>query len=197
MLDFPKSRWINNWGIEKSNAESLHNLIIKNKPKVILETGTFEAQATYVMAQAAHKNNNNCIIYTIDYDGDPTTNLDKDKWLLLKKIREENLNKIKDNFGNVKVNFIDGDSRIVLKELVKNVKKFDLFYQDSMHFFEGIKAEWQIVESNIELNGMVIFDDLKLKGVKAFRDWFKSKYKNQYSYSEINTGHKQFIIKKN
>ena len=106
---------------------------------------------------------------------------------ITKKIREENLNKIKDNFGNVKVNFIDGDSRIVLKELVKNVKKFDLFYQDSMHFFEGIKAEWQIVESNIELNGMVIFDDLKLKGVKAFRDWFKSKYKNQYSYSEINT----------
>ena len=32
-----------------------------------------------------------------------------------------------------------------------------------MHFFEGIKAEWQIVESNIELNGMVIFDDLKIK----------------------------------
>ena len=44
------------------------------------------------------------------------------------------------------------------------LKKFN---QDSMHFFEGIKAEWQIVESNIELNGMVIFDNLKLKGVKA------------------------------
>ena len=41
------------------------------------------------MAQAAHKNNNNCIIYTIDYDGDPTTNLDKDKWLLLKKLEKK------------------------------------------------------------------------------------------------------------
>ena len=71
------------------------------------------------MAQAAHKNNNNCIIYTIDYDGDPTTNLDKDKGLLLKNIRDENLNKIKDNFGNVKVNFIDGDSRIVLKNFIQ------------------------------------------------------------------------------
>ena len=65
MVSFPKSEWINNWGINHYNADSLYKHILKTKPYIILETGTFEAQATYVMAKAANENNNNCIIYTI------------------------------------------------------------------------------------------------------------------------------------
>ena len=199
MTSFPKSEWINNWGIQQNNANSLYKHILKTKPNVILETGTFEAQATYVMAKAANVNNNNCIIYTIDYDGDPTSNLDISKWLLLKKIRNKNLDKIKEEFKNVKVKFCDGDSRNVLKTLFtdNNIDKVDLFYQDSMHFTEGIKSEWILVEPYIKKNSYTIFDDLQLKGVRTFRDWFKKKYKNKYSYREITDGHKQFIVIKN
>ena len=45
-------------------------------------------------------------------------------------------------------------------------------------------------------NSKIIFDDLQLKGVQQFRDWFKNKYKNLYSYQTINDGHKQFIVNK-
>ena len=62
MVDFPKSEWIHNWGIDIKNAVFVDNFIKSKKPKIIIETGTFEAQATYVMAQAANTNNNNCII---------------------------------------------------------------------------------------------------------------------------------------
>jgi hypothetical protein len=198
MVFFPKSKWINNWGIEQSNANFLDKFVTKNKPKIILETGTFEGQATYVMAQAADKNNNGCVIYTIDYNGDPTTDLELEKWLLLEKIRNQNLSKIKENFPNVQVKFIEGDSRVVLKELFSNnnIKKVDLFYQDSMHFKEGIESEWNLVKNYILKDCHVIFDDLCLKGVKKFRDWFKTKYKKEFEYSEENYGHKQFIVKK-
>ena len=95
--------------------------------------------------------------------------------------------------------FCDGDSRNVLKTLFtdNNIDKVDLFYQDSMHFPEGIKSEWILVEPYIKKNSYTIFDDLQLKGVRVFRDWFKKKYKNKYSYREITDGHKQFIVIKN
>ena len=196
MVDFPKSKWDYNWGIDERNALFLDRFVKNNKPKLILETGTFEGQATYVMAQAANQNNNNCKIYTIDYNGDPTSDFEMEKWLRLKSIRDENLQKIKNNFKNVEVNFVEGDSREVLKDLFNQDDVIDLFYQDSMHFKDGIIAEWNLVEKNIIKNSKIIFDDLQLKGVQHFRDWFKNKYKSLYSYQTINDGHKQFIVNK-
>lgn len=198
MISFPKSEWIYNWGIDTSNAIFLDKFIKENKPEIILETGTFEGQATYVMAQAANENNNNCVIYTIDYNGDPTSNFEMSKWLKLKEIRDNNLQKIQNNFKNVTVKYVEGDSREVLKTLFveNNIKKVDLFYQDSMHFKEGIEEEWNLVKDYIKKDGIIIFDDLSLKGVRNFRDWFKNTYKNLYQYREENYGHKQFIAKK-
>ena len=196
MVDFPKSKWIHNWGIDQSNANDLHNLISHQKPQIIVETGTFEGQATYVMAQAANLNQNHCIIYTIDYDGDPTTNYDKETWLSLKQIRNNNLEEIRRKFTNVTVHYIEGDSREVLQTMFQDytINKVDLFYQDSMHFKEGIEAEWKLVEPYLQSSSLVIFDDLCLRGVKQFRDWFKKYYQNQYEYREVTNGHQQFIV---
>mgnify|MGYP000710307368 CR=1 FL=1 len=198
MVDFPKSKWIHNWGIDASNAKFLDAYIKELKPEVIVETGTFEGQGTYVMAQAANANNNGCKIYTIDYNGDPTSDFEMDKWLALKKIRDGNLQKIKDNFKNVTVQYVEGDSREVLQTLFinNNINKVDLFYQDSMHFLDGIISEWNLVEKYIHVGGRIIFDDLWLKGVRQFRDWFKQKYRNKYEYKEENYGHKQLVVKR-
>ena len=35
-----------------------------------------------------------------------------------------------------------------------------------MHFMEGIKGEWDLVEKYMKKDSIAIFDDLKLKGVK-------------------------------
>lgn len=198
-MSFPKSEWIYNWGIDTKNAEFLYQHILHTKPKIIIETGTFEAQATYIMAKACNELNNNSIIYTIDYDGDPTLKLDIEKWYKLRDIRNKNLDKIKENFKNVQVIFVEGDSREVLKTLFldNNIDTVDLFYQDSMHFLEGIQAEWKLVEPYIKKNSYVIFDDLSLKGVQSFRLWFINKYRNVYTYTDIKYGHKQFIVKRN
>ena len=198
MIKFPKSEWIHNWGIDQQNANYLYEHIIQTKPKLIIETGTFEGQGTYILAKACHDNNNQANIYTIDYDGDPTLELDIEKWKNLKNIRDKNLKKIKEEFPNVNILFLDGDSRIVLKTIFSKygIDKVDLFYQDSMHFLEGIQAEWNLVENYIKKDSFVIFDDLWLKGVQAFAKWFKNKYKNNFEYKNINFGHKQFIVKK-
>ena len=201
-IEIPKNGLIHKWGIDEHGAKMLFNLIINKKPKVIIETGTFEGQGTYVLAQAAHLNNNGCKIYTIDYDGDPTSDtISKGEWLQLKQIRNNNICAIKKEFPNCEVIFLDGDSRKMLPKIFDLDGKYketkcDIFYQDSMHFFNGIQDEWKLVEPYIVSDSVIIFDDLKLKGVKAFRDWFIDNYKNKYEISENNNGHRQLIVRK-
>ena len=197
-LIIPSSKWIHKWGIDDINAQFIYNMIINSKPEIIIETGTFEGQGTYVLAQAAHINNNNAKIYTIDYDGDPTsTTISLEQWKDLKKIRDDNLHKIKEEFPNVDVVFLDGDSREMLPKIFNEYgeQKCDFFYQDSMHFIEGIQQEWNLVKSQLSINSITIFDDLQLKGVQKFRDWF-IKNESGYNLFELNNGHKQFIISK-
>jgi len=197
-LIIPSSKWIHKWGIDDINAQFIYNMIINSKPEIIIETGTFEGQGTYVLAQAAHINNNNAKIYTIDYDGDPTsTTISLEQWKDLKKIRDNNLKKIKEEFPNVDVVFLDGDSREMLPKIFNEYgeQKCDFFYQDSMHFIEGIQQEWNLVKSKLSTNSITIFDDLQLKGVQKFRDWF-IKNETGYNLFELNNGHKQFIISK-
>jgi len=197
-LIIPSSKWIHKWGIDDINAQFIYNMIINSKPEIIIETGTFEGQGTYVLAQAAHINNNNAKIYTIDYDGDPTsTTISLEQWKDLKKIRDDNLHKIREEFPNVDVVFLDGDSREMLPKVFNEYgeQKCDFFYQDSMHFIEGIQQEWNLVKSKLSTNSITIFDDLQLKGVQKFRDWF-IKNETGYNLFELNNGHKQFIISK-
>lgn len=197
-LKIPSSKWIHKWGIDDINAQFIYNMIINSKPQIIIETGTFEGQGTYVLAQAAHQNNNNAKIFTIDYDGDPTSStISHQQWLDLKRIRDNNLNRIKIEFPNVEVIFLDGDSREMLPKIFNEYgeQKCDFFYQDSMHFIEGIQQEWNLVKCQLSQNSITIFDDLKLKGVQKFKDWF-TKNESGYDLFELNNGHKQFIISK-
>jgi cephalosporin hydroxylase len=197
-LEIPENKWIHKWGIDNINAQFIYNMIINSKPKIIIETGTFEGQGTYVLAQAAHQNNNNAKIYTIDYDGDPTSStISHQQWLDLKKIRNDNLNRIKIEFPNVEVIFLDGDSREMLPKIFDEYgeQNCDFFYQDSMHFIEGIQQEWNLVRSQLSQNSITIFDDLKLKGVQRFKDWF-IKNESGYNLFELNNGHRQFIVSK-
>ena len=198
-LIIPKGKWIHKWGVGKENSKVLYNLILKTKPEVIIETGTFESQGTTVIAQAANENNNNCRIYTIDYDGDPTSDKINDtEWKELKEIRNNNLRNIKKNYPKCKVIFLNGDSREKLLEIFNQhgETKCDLFYQDSMHFFKGIQQEWKLVEPYLFQNSITIFDDLALKDVRLFKFWFEKTYKNKYEFYQFLQGHKQFIVKK-
>ena len=197
-IEIPSSKWTRNWGMDVQNSGIIYELIRSQKPEVIVETGTFEGQATYVMAKAAHDNNNNCRIYTIDYDGDPTSDFDPKEWLKLKELRNANLEKIKNEFPNCKVIYVEGDSRLVLDTIFTQFgeTQWNLFYQDSMHFFDGIMSEWNIMEKYQAPQSITIFDDMWLKGVKKFANWFKKNKSEEYQTRIINVGHKQFIVQK-
>ena len=196
-LNIPKGNWKHKWGIDNNNGNYIYNLIIEKKPEIIIETGTFEGQGTYVLAKAAHENNNNCKIYTIDYDGDPTSDkITIEEWLELKSFRDANLQKIKDEFPNCEVIFLDGDSRQMIPKIFNEYgeSKCDFFYQDSMHFKDGILSEWKLIEPFIIQNSVILFDDLKLRGVKEFRDWFLKNYNSKYEIVQITEGHHQLIV---
>lgn len=196
-LNFPKGKWHHTWGIDNTNGNFIYDLIIEKKPEIIIETGTFEAQGTYVLAKAAHQNNNNCKIYTIDYDGDPTSDkITQEEWLKLKSFRDNNLKLISNEFPNCQVIFLDGDSRQMIPKIFTEYgeTKCDFFYQDSMHFKDGIISEWKLVEPFIIQNSVILFDDLKLRGVKEFRDWFLKNYNSKYEIVQTTEGHHQLIV---
>lgn len=213
-LDLPQRKWEYDWGSHSINLVMLYNAIRIFKPKILVETGTFEGQGTYVMARAAHENNNDAHIITIDYGGDPdpTFKLPKEKWTELERIRQQNLSLISDRFPKVEVSFWKGDTRDILPAIFpEKYNSWDFFYQDSMHFFEGIMAEWTVMEKYSSKGAIVVFDDIqfiigfkkvlhlrKLLSQREFCSWFvwHEVINGGWIYKSINKGHGQFWAQK-
>jgi hypothetical protein len=169
------------------------------KPKVIFETGTFEGHGTYAMAAAAHANRNEAQIFTIDYDGDPVQDqkgtVTQEEWLQLRRIREKHLEMMANDFPGCRVVFVEGDSRKVLPGLLETIDHWDFWYQDSMHFAEGVRQEWDIMEAQAAEKATIVFDDISKKN--AFSRWFKKTYKKTWNYSpRRDFGHKQCLAQK-
>jgi len=166
-LDLPPSRWRYAWSTHELSAKRLYNAIRWRKPKIIVETGTFEGLGTFTMAMAAQENGNAARIVTIDYDGDPDASIPMEEWLLLRKLRDENLDLARARFPSVEIHFLNGDSREVLPLVFPaQLDHWDFFFQDSMHFISGIMAEWEIMKPFARRGSVVVFDDVCL-------DWKK------------------------
>lgn len=167
-LALPSAQWSRPWSCNPASASRLYQGITLFRPQIIVETGTFEGLGTFTMAQAAHANDNGAHIYTIDYDGDPTTQLPDAEWLQLREIRQGNLDLIRETFANVEVTFLEGDSRQVLPKLLADtIDHWDFFYQDSMHFLDGILSEWTLMRERSHVGSVVVFDDIALANAAA------------------------------
>lgn len=173
-LDLPPSRWKYAWSTHELSAKRLYNAIRWRQPKIIVETGTFEALGTFTMAMAAQENDNAARIFTIDYDGDPDVSIPMEDWLLLRQFREENLALARAKFPAVEIRFLNGDSRQMLPSIFPtHLDHWDFFFQDSMHFFGGILAEWQIMKPFAKPGSVVVFDDVCLDWKKMPLHLFK------------------------
>ena len=199
---FP-SQWKYKWGIHPINAQMMYNALIIHKPSSIVETGTFEGHGVYVMAKALSDTNTPCTIHTIDYDGDPLTAEDAAAWKELREIRNSNLERIHSLFPLVTINFYDGDSREVLPALIQKGLTWDFFFQDSMHFLDGITKEWEIMESAANPNAIVVFDDISLSDNLKHPDapvfcnqFINSIYGQKWCYKSTDIGHRQFWAQK-
>ena len=198
-VDYPSVKHSLDWSTKRRHLDFLHNFVNALKPKVIIETGTFEGHGTYAMAAAAHANDNHARIFTIDYDGDPIQDakgsVSQEQWLALKHIRQSHLETIKNKFPNCMVTFVEGDSREVLPVLLDTIDQWDFWYQDSMHFAEGIQQEWEIMEAKAAVNATIIFDDISKKN--RFSRWFKANYKRSWRFApRRDFGHKQCLAQK-
>lgn len=203
IIDLPPSRWKRKWGIDLLNAQIMYNALQLVRPSVIIETGTFEGHGCAVMAQALAQLKQECVIHTIDYDGDPLTIESELEWKKLHTIREENLEALRKKYPNVIIEFHDGDSRKILPELLANGIKWDFFFQDSMHFYEGIKSEWEAMKHYANDKAVAVFDDISIykqnfnqNGRMFCEDFIKSEDAFQWNYFCTTLGHHQFWVQK-
>jgi predicted O-methyltransferase YrrM len=175
-IELPPARWrFRKWGSVPQDASRLYRLVRLLRPEVIIETGTFEAQGTYALAAAANANNNGARLYTFDYDGDPTTILPGDAWAELKAIRQSTLDLIQATFPNCKVEFVEGDTRQILPRFLEERRlTWDLFFQDSMHFYDGILSEWTAMRAYASMRAVVVFDDINEDAGHPFPKWFNT-----------------------
>jgi predicted O-methyltransferase YrrM len=181
-LTYPEAQHQLGWSTRRKHLDFLYNLIKWKQPKVIVETGTFEGHGTFALAAAAHENNNNAKIFTFDYDGDPVQDSDGNvtdaEWLELRKIRKHNLEIIEKRFPGCLVQFTDGDTRKVLSGVISKNDKWDFWYQDSMHYAEGIRQEWDIMAPFSADGAMIIFDDISKKN--NFSKWFAKDLRGEW-----------------
>ena len=189
-IELPQARWrFRKWGSGRRDASRLYRLVRWLRPEVIIETGTFEAQGAYALAAAASANNNNARVFTFDYDGDPTTTLPDAAWNELKSIRQSTLDLIQRQFPNCKVEFVEGDTREILPRFLEERQlKWDLFFQDSMHFHVGILSEWTAMRAYASKRAVAIFDDINED--HPFAQWFKS-HEAQKGWVTRSTGPKR------
>ncbi len=160
-LALPPSRWKHDWSTHEMSAKRLHNALRWQKPKIIVETGTFEGLGTYTMAKAAQENGNGARIFTIDYDGDPDVSIPMEDWEALRGFRDENLQRAREEFPDVEITFLNGDSREILPTLFPSrLQSWDFFFQDSMHFTSGILQEWEIMKPFSHPGSVALFDDV-------------------------------------
>lgn len=208
-LDLPPSRWKREWSTHEKSAQRLYNAIRWHKPRVIVETGTFEGLGTYTMAKAAAENGNGAKIFTIDYDGDPEEiSIPMEDWLELRRFREENLQLARETFPDVEITFLNGDSRQMLPTIFPSqAPQWDFFFQDSMHFTSGILDEWRLMRPFARPGSVVVFDDVcldwkllphHLVGRKNFCLHFvlNESWKNGWPYCSTAEGRAQFWAQK-
>jgi len=123
----------------------LYDFVLKNKIQSILEIGTYAGYCTIWLAKACEQNRGN--VYTIDY----RRNLNPDSSIMFK------INKI----SNVFCKKVDGDFNILLGELKKIDKKFDLIIVDECH--ENISNLFTLIKNYCNDHSYIFFHDIMCK----------------------------------
>ena len=125
------------WGDVRFHSLSLYVVVRARKPKIIIETGVASGKSTAIILLALEHNKKGRLI-SIDLpnpkgkvleDGAKTSTYKyKTGWLVPQYLRKR---------WNLKI----GDSVKVLPKVIKNLKKIDIFFHDSLHTYSHVKKE--------------------------------------------------------
>ena len=176
--------WFRYYFSKYSRYRHIYWIIINLRPKSILEVGVYKG-----------KRSNEMINLTKDF----TKSLSYYGFDLFEKIQMSKINlelskqplsrtqlqkKLLNNFKDVKINLIQGDTKKTLKNFSKKKKKIDFVFIDGGHSIQTIQSDWNNVKNFISEKSVVIFDDyyddkniIKKFGCNKIIEKLESKYK--------------------
>lgn len=183
--------WARGWSSPPETLSILHHAILELEPSTVIETGTLAGHGTMAMATALQAIGRSANIYTFDYDGDPIQDVEgdigQDEWRELAEIRLRNLERIRDHCPLVNVEFVDGDSRTTLPQTLAAAGNWDFWFQDSMHYKEGIYQEWNIVKQHINPGAAIAFDNVDHRHPFG-RDFIRNVITDEWAYQTYISG---------
>lgn len=154
----------------------------------ILETGTARGFSAICMAKALHDSNQKGKIYTIDIIPNNLVTY----WNCINDFngpvtRPNLLSKWKDLCDNY-IEFLSGDSKIILEKLSTDINRVHFSFLDAHHDYEYLNYELEFVSKKIEQGDIIICDDYtfynngssQYPGIIKAIDEYISKYKSEY-----------------
>lgn len=131
----------------------LYCVIRYMKPTTIVETGVSHGFSSWIILNAIRKNKKGKL-YSIDLpDNDTNKNYN------INTIYQETGWLVPDELKN-NWTLIEGDSKIILPDLLKKLDNIDIFFHDSFHSYEHMMFEYSTSFKFINTPGMLISDDI-------------------------------------
>ena len=163
------------------HAITLYILVRAIKPKLFIETGISAGKSSALILLALNHNKFGSLI-SIDL---PVG--DKNRVKYSKKsinVKKEEIGMLVPNYLKNKWRILLGDSKVVLKKILKN-KKPDIFLHDSLHTFDHTKKEIEIILNYKSKNILILCDNIEMGSGKAFNQILKHKKKLGYAFKNF------------
>ena len=150
--------WLKYYFSKYSRYRHIYSTLISLKPKTILEIGVYKGIRSYEMINLASDFNSPIRYYGFDlFKKIPKKRIKSE--LSKQPLSKKEIGKKLNNFNNVKVELISGDTKISLKKFIRSKKKIDFVFIDGGHSIKTIFSDWKNVKKIISKKSIVIFDD--------------------------------------
>lgn len=166
-----QSRWIYPWWrIDGNDAGRMLKWLEMNRSRNVVETGTFEAQGTAMIAKTMASYGGGTLT-TFDQAADAgDLGITSEQWADLTRIRYENLELIRKTYPTVVLRYVEGDTRDTLLKADLD-GPVDFWFQDTMHFLTGIVSEIEAMGDRMAPGGLIVFDDIG--DTHPLHDWVR------------------------
>jgi len=141
------------WNHDVGAMEMILRAIRILKPKVVIETGTFEALGTEKMAREMGGYDGPSSLHTYDFGMLENTK----EW---EGVADAKRRRLSQDYGHVKVVYHEGRASEMLKETLPDIGVWDFCFQDSVHLAHFIMEEWNELVKFAKVGSVAVFDDM-------------------------------------